>query len=68
MTYDGKNGMPVVFPQWAFDSLLSLPQGEGGSFVIKQYPQLLKTIKAQNKFELMDVDTPEDLEFLQQQN
>ena len=67
MTYDGKNGMPVVFPQWALDCLLSLPQGEGGSFVIKQYPQLLKTIKAQNEFELMDVDTPEDLEFLQQQ-
>lgn len=68
MTCDGKNGMPVVFPQWAFDGLLTLPQGEGGSFVIKQYPQLLKTIKAKNEFELIDVDTPEDLEFLQQQN
>lgn len=59
-------GAPVIFPRFLFDELLKLPTEKGGSEVLRRHPELIKYYNIDNSFELMDVDTPEDLEILQQ--
>lgn len=54
-------GSPVLFPNWTFPELLELPQGKGGNFIIKKYPEHVCTIQVRDSFELKDIDTPEDL-------
>lgn len=61
---DGVPGSPVIFPQWTFPELLNLPEGKGGGFVVKKYPDRLRTIPVADPWELKDVDCPEDLEIL----
>ena len=61
---DGTPGSPVIFPKWAFGELENLPEGKGGGVIIKKYPERLRTVSVRDKYELMDVDTPEDLAFL----
>lgn len=58
---DGVPGAPVVFPLWAAPELRSLPEGNGGGAVIKKYPKRLRTVNVWDKYELNDVDSPEDL-------
>lgn len=62
--YENTTGSPVLFPKWTFPELLSLPQGKGGSVIVKKYPEQVHLVPVQNKYELMDVDTPEDLALL----
>ena len=59
-------GSPVMFPKWAFPELLTLPEGKGGSFVLKKYPGQVRLVPVRDKYELMDVDTPEDLKCLEE--
>ena len=62
----GTPGAPVLFPKWCFSSLLNLPKGKGGAWVIKENPEKVKAFEIENEFELMDADTPETLEYLKQ--
>ena len=57
-------GSPVVFPQWAFAALRSLPEGKGGGVIIKKNPERLRTVNVRDMDELRDVDSPEDLQAL----
>ena len=57
-------GSPVLFPRKMFSELLALPEGRGGSFVIKKYPEQVGKVLVRDKDELMDIDRPKDLEFL----
>ena len=57
-------GSPVLFPDWTFEQLRDLPEGKGGGWVIKQYPERVKAVPISDPYELMDVDTPENLEIL----
>ena len=59
-------GSPVVFPGWTFELLRSLPEGKGGSWVIKSHPESVEMVEIDDPNELMDADTPETLEFLKQ--
>ena len=59
-------GAPVLFPGWAFPELLSLPEGKGGGWVMKKYPDKVKGFPIEDSYELMDVDTPETLQLLLQ--
>ena len=59
--HQGTHGAPVWFPKRFFDELLTLPEGMGGSYVIRQHPQLVRTLEADDPRELMDVDSPNDL-------
>ena len=61
---NGTHGSPVVFPKWSFPELLDLPEGKGGGFVVKKYPEHLHTVNVRDMYELKDVDSPEDLEEL----
>ncbi len=54
-------GAPVFFPSWAFSELFSLPEGKGGGFVAKKYPERIQLVPVQDEYELKDVDTPNDL-------
>lgn len=58
---DGEPGSPVLFPQWAYDELLTLPQGKGGGYVAARHPDRVRTLPIRNPHELMDADTPEEL-------
>ena len=57
-------GSPVIFPEWAFEELMSLPEGKGGSDIIKKYPERVRTINVRDMFELKDADCPDDLKEL----
>lgn len=59
-------GAPMLFPQWAFAELKNLPEGKGGGFVAKKYPDRVAMMQVVDPDELMDADTPEMLELLRQ--
>ncbi len=59
-------GAPVFFPKKLYSELMNLPQGSGGNYVIKKHPGLLKYISVRNAYELMDIDTREDILRLQE--
>ena len=64
-SFKGTPGAPMLFPSWAFDELQTLPSGKGGGHVAKAHEKLVRTIEVSNRWELFDVDTPEDLTLLQ---
>jgi len=59
--FGGASGSPVLFPKWAFDSLMHLPQGMGGGQIIRMHPDRVRTIPVRDEYELMDADDPETL-------
>ena len=61
---DSAPGSPVLFPQWAFPELLSLPEGKGGGFVVKNHPNKMDILHIADPWELVDADTRETLETL----
>lgn len=66
LTYTGENspriaGSPVLFGRRYFDQLLCLPEGKGGSVILKQYPDAVLEVQANSPYELMDTDTPQAL-------
>ncbi len=61
VAFEGEPGSPVVFPKWAFEELKTLPEGKGGGVLIKKYPERVRVVNVQDMYELMDVDSPEDL-------
>ena len=64
--FEGEPGSPVLFPEWAFPQLHTLPEGKGGGYIAKKHPELVRTVPVRDKYELMDADTPEDLFVLSQ--
>ena len=62
--YEDMEGSPVLFPSWTFPELLDLPEGKGGSVVIKNHPHAVYRVSVADPFELADADTPEMLETL----
>lgn len=63
--YNKAPGSPVIFPQWTFKDLLHLPEGNSGSYIIKQHPDTITYLPITNPYELEDIDTPEDFIRLQ---
>lgn len=59
-------GSPILFPAWLFPELLALPEGCGGSFLAKKYPEQVVYVPARDDYELIDADTPETLATLSQ--
>ncbi len=60
--FENDVGMPCLFPEEFFEELKSLPEGNGGNYVIKKHPDRVKYIQCQNAYELRDIDTKEDME------
>ncbi len=61
---NGEPGSPVIFPEWAFSELLNLPEDKGGGFVIKNHPEQVSLLPVRDAYELMDADTPQELQKL----
>lgn len=64
LSYEGIPGNPVLFPRPFFEELMSLPDKNGGSFIINQHLQQVRLISAKHSYELMDIDRPEDIDIL----
>ena len=60
-SFGEEQGTPVVFPRWTFAELKELPEGKGGNWIIKKYPEHLRLVNVRDRYELKDVDTPEEL-------
>ncbi len=59
-------GSPVFFPKCSFQELMTLPEGKGGSWVIKNHSDRVAWLNISDPYELMDADTPDVLNMLQQ--
>lgn len=55
-------GAPISFPNAYFDALRDLPQGKGGGYLAKKYPEQVRLVPVRDACELYDIDTPEDYE------
>ena len=68
LQYEEQPGNPVIFPASFVPQLLTLPQDNGGSYIIKQHSANICYTPTKNEFELQDIDTIEDKQklFLQQ--
>ena len=62
--HEDTEGSPVLFPAWAFPELKNLPEGKGGSAVLRNHPHEILRVSVPDPFELADADTPEMLEIL----
>ena len=62
--FEDTEGSPVIFPAWTFPELKDLPEGKGGSSVIKDHPREVFRVPVPDPFELADADTPQTLELL----
>lgn len=64
LVFGEQEGTPILFGKEYFEELKKLPEKSGGSYLIKKYPHQVERVLALKESELMDVDTPEDLERL----
>ena len=67
MVFENQPGAPILFPKWAFPELLSLPEGKGGGLLTKKYPERVRLHPVRDRYELIDVDTRENLMKLSEQ-
>ena len=65
--YENHPGAPILFPKWTFEELRTLPEGKGGAFLAKKYPERVRLHPVRDRSELSDVDTRENLMELSEQ-
>ena len=65
--YENQPGAPILFPKWTFEELRTLPEGKGGAFLAKKYPERVRLHPVRDRLELIDVDTRETLTELSEQ-
>ena len=65
LSWQGAPGSPIIFPRRCYPALKSLPQGKGGSYVARSSGEQVLLVEAPSAWELKDVDTPEDLQTLE---
>ena len=59
-------GSPVLFGCGYFSALRTLPEGKGGSVLLRRYPERVCNVFTADRAELLDTDTPEALRELKQ--
>ncbi|MBR5578686.1 MAG: hypothetical protein IKW28_06795, partial [Lachnospiraceae bacterium] len=64
LVFEDREGTPILFGKEYFEELKNLPLKCGGSYLVKKYPGQIETVSVRSEEELMDVDTPEELETL----
>ena len=65
--FENQPGAPILFPKWAFLELLTLPEGKGGGILTQKYPERVRLHPVRDRYELIDVDTRENLMKLSEQ-
>ncbi len=63
-TANGRVGSPVIFPKALFPELLALSGDTGGGAVVARHREMVITVELEEK-ELMDADTPAQLQALE---
>lgn len=66
LSYEEKQGSPVLFGKEFFAELANLPEKNGGSYLIKKYPKEVTRVQAKYEAELYDIDTQEDYQWLKE--
>ena len=61
LAYGESPGNPMLFPADLAAELRSLPQDKGGGILAKKYPERVRLVQVQDKYELFDIDTVRDL-------
>lgn len=61
LAFSNTPGNPIIFPATLAEELQKLPADKGGSYLAKKYPELVTLVPVQDKNELFDIDTKEDL-------
>ena len=61
LAYSESPGNPMLFPADLAEELRSLPQDKGGGVLAKKYPERVRLVQVQDKYELFDIDTVRDL-------
>ncbi len=56
--YNGRNGVPAIFPKRYYSSLLALTGDKGAQLLLNSKEVSIKTLKT--SVNLLDIDTPED--------
>lgn len=64
LVFEDKAGMPALFGKEYYDELKHLPEGKGGSYLLKKYEVETGRIQVADELELFDIDTKEELEEL----
>ena len=64
LSFREKQGSPVLFSKEFFQELMTLPTKNGGSYLVKKYPDQVIKVDASDKMELFDIDTQEDYEWI----
>ena len=59
-------GSPVLFGCGYYSALRTLPEGKGGSVLLRRYPERVCNVFTADRAELLDADTPEALRELKQ--
>lgn len=62
--YNGKQGMPTIFPKEYKEDFLNINGDKGGRDIIRKNPNLVKKIYIRDEKLGMDIDTMEDVERL----
>ena len=62
VSYQAKEGAPVLFGKKYFSDLKKLSKGKGGSEIIGEHKNKVLLVEAKEEYELWDIDTKEDFE------
>lgn len=65
LSWQNTPGSPGIFPKAYFAALKALPQGKGGSHVMRSAAAKVRCVEAASEWELRDADTVEDLRLLE---
>ena len=66
LAYGDIKASPVIFPKAFYGELSQISGENGGSAVIKYHSDCVRTVQAQNEYELADIDTPQQLDILKE--
>lgn len=61
LAYGETPGNPMLFPTEFAMELANLPEDKGGGIIAKKYPERVRLVQVQDKYELYDIDTVRDL-------
>ena len=67
LAFDDKVGNPILFSKEYFGELCQLPPKKGGAFLATKHADDVILVGAFDKWELYDVDTPDDIVILSRQ-
>ncbi len=67
LAFDNNVGNPILFSKEYFEELKKLPPKKGGAYLAAKYDKAVRLVYTKDKWELYDVDTPEDLKILNEE-